>query len=41
MMNLTTDRELTKELRQKGLERAKIFSWDACAAKTFTLIKEL
>jgi len=41
MVNLTTDRELAKELRQKGLERAKAYSWDVCAAKTFTLIREL
>jgi glycosyltransferase involved in cell wall biosynthesis len=36
-----TDRELARSLRQKGLEQAENFSWDACAAKTFTLIQEM
>ena len=35
-----TDRELARDLRQKGLERVKTFSWDECAAKTFKLIQE-
>jgi glycosyltransferase involved in cell wall biosynthesis len=36
-----TDREFARALRQKGLERAKAFSWDECAAKTFSLIREM
>jgi len=39
MVNLT-DRNLARELRQKGLERAKSFSWDECAQKTLALIQE-
>jgi glycosyltransferase involved in cell wall biosynthesis len=38
MVNLT-DRNLARELRQKGLERAKTFSWDECAQKTLALIQ--
>ncbi|MDR2470511.1 MAG: glycosyltransferase, partial [Treponema sp.] len=34
-----TDRELARSLREKGLERARAFSWDECAAKTFALIE--
>jgi glycosyltransferase involved in cell wall biosynthesis len=33
-----TDRELARSLIQKGLERARFFSWDECAKKTFSLI---
>ncbi|MDR0598866.1 MAG: glycosyltransferase family 4 protein [Treponema sp.] len=40
MTALTSDRELARECRQKGLERAKTFSWDECARKTLTLIEE-
>jgi glycosyltransferase involved in cell wall biosynthesis len=40
MVNLTTNRDLARELRQKGLERAKAFSWDACISKTLALIQE-
>jgi glycosyltransferase involved in cell wall biosynthesis len=39
MVNLT-NRELARELRQKGLERAKAFSWDECIGKTLALIQE-
>jgi len=39
MVNLT-NRDLARELRQKGLERAKAFSWDQCAQKTLALIQE-
>ncbi|MCL1929463.1 MAG: glycosyltransferase family 4 protein [Treponema sp.] len=35
-----TDRELAYSLSQKGLERARAFSWDECAKKTFSLILE-
>jgi glycosyltransferase involved in cell wall biosynthesis len=40
MVNLTTNRDLARELRQKGLERAKAFSWDGCIKKTLALIAE-
>ena len=33
-----TDRELAAGLKAKGLERARAFSWDLCAEKTFSLI---
>ena len=36
-----TDREIAKDLCQKGLERAKIFSWDECAEKTFSAVLEM
>ncbi|MDR0447713.1 MAG: glycosyltransferase family 4 protein [Treponema sp.] len=36
-----TDRDLARELRQKGLERTKAFSWEDCAAKTFSLFREM
>jgi glycosyltransferase involved in cell wall biosynthesis len=39
MVNLT-NRDLARELRQKGLERAGLFSWDECAKKTLALIQE-
>ncbi|GHV84684.1 mannosyltransferase [Spirochaetia bacterium] len=39
MINIS-GRDLARELRQKGLERAKAFSWDECAAKTLALIGE-
>ncbi|MCL1815373.1 MAG: glycosyltransferase family 4 protein [Treponema sp.] len=35
-----TDRELARSLSQKGLERAKAFSWNDCAEKTFSLIRD-
>ncbi|MDD5590023.1 MAG: glycosyltransferase family 1 protein [Candidatus Portnoybacteria bacterium] len=34
------DENLAAELSRRGLERAKIFSWDRCAQETFKLIKE-
>ncbi|MDR2210696.1 MAG: glycosyltransferase family 4 protein [Spirochaetaceae bacterium] len=40
MVNLT-DRELARELRQKGLDRAKNFSWDGCSQRTLSLIQEM
>lgn len=33
-----TDSELAASLRERGLERARAFSWDECAKKTFALI---
>ena len=35
------DEPLRASLRIKGLERAKQFSWEAAAAKTVTLYREL
>ncbi|MDR2181221.1 MAG: glycosyltransferase family 4 protein, partial [Treponema sp.] len=38
MVMITSDRDLARECRQKGLERAKCFSWDVCAEKTLEQI---
>jgi glycosyltransferase involved in cell wall biosynthesis len=40
MVTLLTDRALHRESGKAGLERAKSFSWDTCAAKTFALLQE-
>ncbi|MDR1788341.1 MAG: glycosyltransferase family 4 protein [Treponema sp.] len=40
MVSLTTNRELYRESRAAGIERARLFSWDACAERTFALIQE-
>jgi len=40
MVSLTTNRELYRNCRKAGLERAQGFSWDACAEKTLNLIYE-
>lgn len=35
------DDNLKRELSRRGLERAKMFSWDKCAEETLSLIKSL
>ena len=40
MVSLATNREIYNECRRLGLERAKMFSWDACARRTFQIIHE-
>ena len=40
MVMLTSNRELHRECRRLGLERAKHFSWDKCAARTLEIIQE-
>ena len=35
-----TNEELKKELSQKGLERAKLFSWEKCAKETMEVFEE-
>ncbi|MDR1955574.1 MAG: glycosyltransferase family 4 protein [Treponema sp.] len=40
MVTLTTNREVYRECRRRGLERAAVFSWDRCAARTLDLIQE-
>jgi len=37
---LTTDREVYRECRRRGLERAQAFSWDRCAETTFRILRE-
>lgn len=38
---LTANLSLQSELREKGIQRAKQFTWDKCAEETATIIKEL
>ncbi|MCL2758657.1 MAG: glycosyltransferase family 4 protein [Treponema sp.] len=40
MITVSTDREIYNECRRLGLERAKAFSWDACAERTMQIIYE-
>ena len=40
MVTLATDREVYKECRRLGLERAQAFSWDRCAERTFKILME-
>ncbi|AEJ19254.1 glycosyltransferase family 4 protein [Gracilinema caldarium] len=40
MVTLATNREVYKECRQRGLERAQLFSWERCAEQTFKVIME-
>jgi glycosyltransferase involved in cell wall biosynthesis len=40
MVTMTTNREVYRECRRLGLERALTFSWDTCAAKTLRIIQE-
>jgi glycosyltransferase involved in cell wall biosynthesis len=41
MQNLASDRDLYRECRSKGIERAALFNWEDCAAKTIKLILEM
>jgi glycosyltransferase involved in cell wall biosynthesis len=41
MVTITSNRDLARECRAKGIERAKEFSWDICAEKTLTLLEKL
>ncbi|MDR2049222.1 MAG: glycosyltransferase family 1 protein, partial [Treponema sp.] len=41
MVTITSDRELARDYRGKGIERAKEFSWDVCARRTLALLEEL
>ncbi|XOV66671.1 MAG: glycosyltransferase family 4 protein [Fluviicola sp.] len=40
MSELATNTSLRKELRDKGLERSKLFSWDIAAEKVWNVIKD-
>jgi glycosyltransferase involved in cell wall biosynthesis len=40
MVTITTNRELARECRTKGLERVKAFSWETSAERTLKLIQE-
>ena len=39
LQHLLTDKELQLELRQKGLSRAKQFSWETCARRTIAVLE--
>lgn len=38
---LMADPRLREDLRQKGLERAKQFTWEKCARETFAIIEKV
>jgi glycosyltransferase involved in cell wall biosynthesis len=40
MVSLATDKDLYKRCREAGIEHAKNFSWDRCAAQTIQIIQE-
>jgi len=40
MVTLTVNRDISRECRRLGLERAKDFSWDTCANRTLQIILE-
>jgi glycosyltransferase involved in cell wall biosynthesis len=40
MVTMTTNREVYRECRRLGLERAQSFSWDSCAERTLAIIGE-
>jgi glycosyltransferase involved in cell wall biosynthesis len=41
MVTITSNRDLARECRANGIERAKEFSWDICAKRTLALLEEL
>jgi glycosyltransferase involved in cell wall biosynthesis len=41
MLNIYAEPELRQELRAKGLERAKLFNWDAAAEKIYCTFRRL
>jgi glycosyltransferase involved in cell wall biosynthesis len=41
IQNVLFNKELNNELREKGKARAKIFSWDKCAAETIDIFERL
>jgi glycosyltransferase involved in cell wall biosynthesis len=40
MITLTTNREVYRNCRQKGLEQVRNFSWETCAKRTLEIILE-
>jgi glycosyltransferase involved in cell wall biosynthesis len=40
MVSLATDKALYKRCREAGIEHAKNFSWDKCAARTMQIVQE-
>ena len=41
MVTMITNRDIHRECRRLGLERAQLFSWDHCAEETFRIIHEM
>ena len=41
LKNVMEDKELQRELREKGLSRAKQFSWEKCARETYEIYKQI
>jgi glycosyltransferase involved in cell wall biosynthesis len=41
LLKVLVDPKLREEMSRKGIERAKLFSWRACAEKTLRLIESL
>jgi glycosyltransferase involved in cell wall biosynthesis len=41
MQRLLTDDDLHAELRQKGLRRARVFSWDRAARRTLDVYRQV
>ena len=41
MVTLTANRDVHRECRRLGLERAQNFSWDVCASRTLEIIQEM
>jgi glycosyltransferase involved in cell wall biosynthesis len=41
MLSLLSDPNLRKKLSQKGMERAKQFSWSRCAERTVEIYKTI
>lgn len=41
MYKVLTNSELRQDLREKGLQRAKLFSWEKCARETLKVYEEL
>ncbi len=41
MLRLSRDHSLKNELKEKGIRRAKMFSWDKCARETLGVYKEV
>jgi glycosyltransferase involved in cell wall biosynthesis len=41
MVTLTANHDIYRERRRLGLERARLFSWDACVERTLQIIQEI
>jgi glycosyltransferase involved in cell wall biosynthesis len=41
MLRLSSDQGLRQELKQRGLARARLFSWDRCAENTIAVYKKV